>query len=33
MSYNKPKLISPNNGGVDISSAIVGALGKGKTFV
>ena len=33
MTYNKPKLISPSNGGVDISSAVMSALGKSKTFV
>jgi len=33
MSYEKPKLISPNNGDVDIGSTMIGVIGKSKTFV
>jgi len=33
MNYDKPKLISPNSGSLDINSALDGAIGKNKVFV
>ena len=33
MAYQKPKLLTPETGSLDIGSAIAGVIGKSKVFV